>query len=101
MTFTKFATEAELPANDEAKEFSCGEKTICVANVNGTITAMDNVCLHRGGPLGQGVIEGSKIICPWHGWAFDAKTGEAAHNANARVAVYTVKIEDGNVMIEQ
>ena len=75
MTFTKLTTQSELPGNDEAKEFPCGDKTICVANVNGTITAMDNVCLHRGGPLGQGVIEGSKIICPWHGWAFDTKTG--------------------------
>jgi nitrite reductase (NADH) small subunit len=100
MGFTKLTTQSELPGNDEAKEFPCGEKTICVANVNGTITAMDNVCLHRGGPLGQGVIEGSKIICPWHGWTFDTKTGEAVHNPNAKVAVYPIKIENGDVMID-
>ena len=49
---------------------------------------------------GQGVIEGSKIICPWHGWAFDTKTGEAAHNASAKVVVYPLKVEDGDVMIQ-
>jgi nitrite reductase (NADH) small subunit len=98
--FTKLTTQAELPANNEAKEFPCGDKTICVANVEGTITAMDNVCLHRGGPLGQGIIEGSKIICAWHGWTFDTKTGEAVHNANAKVAVYPIKIENGEVLIE-
>src|SRR6476659_3902006 len=100
MSFTKLTTRPELPGNDEAKEFPCGEKTICVANVNGTITAMDNVCLHRGGPLGQGVIEGDKVVCPWHGWQWDPKTGQAAHNPAAKVAVYSLKVEGGDVMIE-
>ena len=56
MPFTKFANQSDLPAPNEAKEFTCGDKTICIANVNGEISAMDNICLHRGGPLGQGVI---------------------------------------------
>jgi nitrite reductase (NADH) small subunit len=50
----KLTTQSELPAVDEAKEFPCGDRTICVANVNGTYSAIDNVCLHRGGPLGEG-----------------------------------------------
>ncbi len=100
MPLTKLTTQSELPAPGEAKEFSCGEKTICLANVNGIISAMDNVCLHRGGPLGQGVIDGDKVVCPWHGWAWDPKTGQAGHNPNARVAVYPIKVENGEVMIE-
>ena len=98
--FVKLATQSELPAEGEVKEFPCGDKVICVANVNGSITAMDNVCLHRGGPLGQGVIEGNKVVCPWHGWQWDPKTGEAAHNPNAKIAVYPVKIEGGDVLVE-
>jgi nitrite reductase (NADH) small subunit len=100
MPFVRIASQSELPPNNEAKEFPCGEKTICVANVNGTITAMDNVCLHRGGPLGQGTIEKGKVVCPWHGWAWDPATGQAAHNSNAKVAVYPLKIENGDVLIE-
>jgi nitrite reductase (NADH) small subunit len=99
-TFTKLTTESELPPADEAKEFPCGAKTICVANVNGAFSAMDNVCLHRGGPLGQGMIEGGKLVCPWHGWAWDPKTGEAVQNPSAKVAVYPLKIENGDVFIE-
>ncbi len=103
-TFIKLTTQSELPAADEAKEFPCSvkgeDKTICIANVNGVYSAMDNVCLHRGGPLGQGMIENGKVVCPWHGWAYDPKTGEAAHNASAKVAVYPLKIEDGDVMVE-
>jgi nitrite reductase/ring-hydroxylating ferredoxin subunit len=45
--FVKIAAQSELPSANEAKEFPCGDKTICVANVNGEISAMDNICLHR------------------------------------------------------
>ena len=100
MGFTKIATQPELPAINQAKEFACGPKEICVANVNGTYTAMDNICLHQGGPLGQGMIENGKVVCPWHAWAYDPKTGQAAHNAAAKVAVYPLKIENGDVLIE-
>jgi len=62
--FTKLATQSELPAPNEAKEFTCGNKEICIANTNGTYSAMDNVCLHQGGPLGQGTIEKGKVVCP-------------------------------------
>jgi nitrite reductase/ring-hydroxylating ferredoxin subunit len=98
--FTKLATESELPAADHVKELPCGEKMMCVANVGGAITAMDNVCLHRGGPLGQGEIEDGKVVCPWHGWQWDPKTGEAVHNPSAKLNVYPLKIENGEVMIE-
>jgi nitrite reductase (NADH) small subunit len=99
-TLTKLTTESELPPTDEAKEFPCGAKTICVANVKGVYNAMDNVCLHRGGPLGQGMIEGGKVVCPWHGWAYDPKTGEAEQNPSTKVAVYALKIENGDVLVE-
>jgi nitrite reductase (NADH) small subunit len=98
--FTKLATQSELPPENRAKEFSCGQKVICVANVGGTITALDNVCLHRGGPLGQGSIEAGKIVCPWHGWPWNPQTGEAVHNPNAKLTVYPLKIENGDVLID-
>jgi nitrite reductase (NADH) small subunit len=98
--FIKLTTQSELPAADEAKEFPCGEKTICVANVSGTISAMDNICLHRGGPLGQGTIENGKVVCPWHSWAWDPKTGEAVQNPNLKLVVYPISIDNGDVLID-
>jgi nitrite reductase/ring-hydroxylating ferredoxin subunit len=98
--FAKLTTQSELPAENEAKEFTVGDKVICVANVNGIMNAMDNVCLHRGGPLGQGMIEDGKVVCPWHGWVWDPETGEAAHNPAARIRVYRLKMENGDVLIE-
>jgi len=99
-SFVKISVQSELPDRNQAKEFRCDDKEICVANVNGDYSAMDNICLHRGGPLGQGTIENGKLICPWHAWAWDPKTGAAAHSASVKVAVYPIKIENGDVLVE-
>ena len=100
MSFTKLTTRSELPALNEAKEFLCGERMICVANVNGTISAMDNVCQHHGGPLGQGVIHKGKVVCPWHGWAYDPQSGALDFNPSARLAIFPLKMEGDDVFIE-
>ena len=98
--WTRIASKSELPAPGEAKEFDCNGKLVCVANVGGELSALDNVCPHRGGPLGQGVIEGTKIVCPWHGWQFDAKTGAVGHAPDQRVATYHLKVEGDDVLVE-
>ena len=71
---------------------------LCIANVGGDISAMDNVCPHRGGPLGEGIVENGKVVCPWHAWAFDLKTGEATHAPLTKVPVYEVKVEGEDVL---
>ena len=100
MPYTRLTTESDLPAPGEAKEFEIAGKTICVANVNGTITAIDNVCLHMGGPLGQGYINGGKIVCPWHGWEYDAKTGQLFDDPKSKLDLYPIKVENGDVLVD-
>jgi nitrite reductase (NADH) small subunit len=95
----KLLATSDLPACDKVKEVYVNGRFVCVANVNGEICAMDNVCPHWGGPLGQGRIEDGKLVCPWHGWTFDPKTGETPRKANTRVSVHTVKIEGDDVFI--
>jgi nitrite reductase/ring-hydroxylating ferredoxin subunit len=98
--WTRIASRADLPAEGEAKEFTPGDKVICVANVDGAFSAMDNMCAHRGGPLGQGVVLDGKVVCPWHGWMYDPRTGVPDVNPNLRVAVYPIKVEGEEVLIE-
>ena len=100
MGFVRIGNKAELPAEGQAREFTLDGKVICVARVEGALSAMDNVCPHRGGPLGQGVVLDGKLICPWHGWQYDPKTGEAGHNSGVKVAVYPIKVEGEDVMVE-
>ena len=100
MAYIKLTTQSELPAPGEAKEFEVDGATICVANVNGTCSAMENICMHMGGPLGQGYVEGNKVVCPWHGWEYDAATGTLEGDPKSKLAVYPIKVENGDVLIE-
>ena len=98
--FLRVMGVSELPPLGEAREAFCGDKQLCIANSGGAISAMGNVCPHRGGPLGQGIVEDGKIICPWHAWAFDLKTGVAVHSPHATVDVYEIKVEGEDVLVK-
>ncbi len=100
MALIRLAPQSELPAVNSVKEFPCGDKTVCIANVSGKFSALDNVCLHLGGPLGEGTVEHGKVVCPWYGWQYDPQTGATTHNANLKVAMYPLKIENGDVLVE-
>ncbi len=100
MPLLKIATRSQLPPAGEAKEFTVGNRVICVANIGGVYSAVDNVCSHRGGPLGQGVIMDSKLICPWHGWQYDVTTGIPVQNPNLKIDVYPLKIQGEDVFVE-
>jgi nitrite reductase (NADH) small subunit len=94
----KICVRGQLPRPGEAKELSAGDRTLCIANINGVIHALDNECPHRGGPLAEGMIEDGKLICPWHAWSFDPATG-ATQNSQEKVAVYPVTIEGEEVFV--
>jgi len=68
-------------------------------NVEGTVYATSNVCLHRGGPLGQGLLEGHSVMCPWHAWSWDVRTGENTANPILRIPSYEVRVEGGDVLV--
>ena len=97
--FVRLCSKADLPEDGEAKEITLGDKVICVASVNGTISAMDNVCLHRGGPLGQGSLDGQVVMCPWHAWTYDVTTGVSTVSPELSVPRYDVKLEGGEVFV--
>ena len=96
----KLANKTDLPGDGEAKEFPLGDKVVCVANIDGSCSAMDNICVHRGGPLGQGIVLDGKVVCPWHGWMYDPKTGAADADPALRVRVYPLKIEGEDLMVD-
>lgn len=76
-----------------------GGKSVAVFNVEGTIHAVDNTCCHRGGPLGEGEVEGNIVTCPWHGWRFNVTTGACINNPSAKVEAYQVKVEGDDVKV--
>ena len=87
----------DIPAG-QGKTISLGEKRIALFNVDGVFYAVDDTCLHRGGPLGEGELEGCIVTCPWHGWKFDVWSGEMTMNA-AALNCYPTRVDAGDVQV--
>ena len=97
-TFTRVADTADLKPG-EGTVVEVAGKTLALFNVDGTFYALDNTCLHRGGPLGEGELEGAVVTCPWHGWRFDVTTGACELTPEAKVPTYPVKVEGQDVYV--
>jgi len=74
-------------------------REFAVYTVAGKVCAVDDKCPHKGGPLGAGMLEGSKIVCPLHGWAFDAETGVCDVRPDRPVSTYPTRVRDGQIEI--
>ncbi|MFO0950948.1 MAG: Rieske 2Fe-2S domain-containing protein [Isosphaeraceae bacterium] len=97
--FVKMATLEELPPGGK-KEVEHGGRIFALFNVGGVISAIDGVCPHQGGPLADGALEGTTVTCPWHGWQFDVCTGKTPLGPRIKQAVYGVKVEGQDVLVE-
>ena len=95
---TKVADVAEM-GDGQARVVEVDGRSIAVFNVAGQFYAIDNLCPHRGGPLGEGDVEGKIVICPWHAWRWDVTTGANANNPAVRVACYPVTVEAGSIFV--
>ena len=97
-TFTRVADTADLKPG-EGTVVEVAGKTLALFNVDGTFYALDNTCLHRGGPLGEGELEGAVVTCPWHGWRWDVTSGANTNNPAVKVACFPVKVEGSSVLV--
>jgi nitrite reductase/ring-hydroxylating ferredoxin subunit len=98
MGFVRAGKTSEVPAGT-IKDFQVEGTVVAVANVGGTYYAITNSCLHRGGPLGQGVMEGPIVTCPWHGWQFDVTNGKVAQNETVGVGCYPTEIRGEDIFV--
>ncbi len=80
-------------------EASLGGRTFCVATLHGKTFVLDNECPHHGGPLGEGVLENGKVVCPWHAYGFDLKTGLCDQDPDLRVRVFEAVVEGEEVLV--
>jgi nitrite reductase (NADH) small subunit len=66
---------------------------------DGSIFAMRDRCPHRGGPLSQGIVHGTRVTCPLHGWVIELGTGEAVAPDQGCVPTVPVRIADGRILL--
>jgi nitrite reductase (NADH) small subunit len=99
MPFVRAVKKSEV-APGTICELQIEGKTIALANVDGKFHAIDGICLHRGGPLGQGELGGKVVTCPWHGWQYDVTTGKATMNPAVGVECYAVEIRGDDIFVD-
>ena len=99
MGFVRAAKIGDVPPGT-IREFQVEGKAIALANVNGQFHAIDNTCIHRGGPLADGLLNGTMVTCPWHGWEYDVRTGRVGQNPAAGVACYPVELRGEDVFVD-
>lgn len=75
------------------------ERRLALFRHSGQIFALDETCPHRGGPLHEGTIENDVVLCPWHQWQFDLRTGVSPINPLSKVRTYAVRVDRGNVFV--
>jgi nitrite reductase/ring-hydroxylating ferredoxin subunit len=96
--FVKVASTSNLKPG-AAMTVEVDGKTIALFNVAGKIYATDNTCLHQGGPLGEGILDGEIVSCPWHQWEYNVRTGEKVGSSSIKVNTYPVEIEGTDIKV--
>ena len=100
MTAERVTSMAEVPVG-EVRVVQCGARSVAVSNIDGTLYAIDNLCTHDNGPLGEGRLRNGRIVCPRHGAAFDARTGKVLTLPAVRsVHAYPVTVDGDAVYID-
>jgi nitrite reductase/ring-hydroxylating ferredoxin subunit len=76
-----------------------GNIKVALFRCEGVIYAIRNQCPHMGGDLGEGLLTGDVVRCPWHGWKFNVKTGKSPEAEMVAVRSFEVKLEGADVYV--
>lgn len=96
MTWRVVCRRDQIPA-DRGWPVSVGTESIAVFEVGDGLVAVENVCRHVGNPIDDGFVESGCVICPWHGWRYDLRTGEHLTLFGRRQGIRTYPVrEDGD-----
>jgi len=98
MAFVRAANTGDIPPGT-IREFQLEGTAVAVANVDGRFYAINNICVHRGGPLADGPLEGAVVTCPWHGWQYDVRTGKVGQSPTVGVACYPVEVRGEEIFV--
>jgi nitrite reductase (NADH) small subunit len=94
-------TEIENIPLREGRAVQIGDREIAIFNLGERFVACDNACPHRGGPLADGIVSGTHVVCPLHAYKVCLDTGNVTKpEVCVKVDTYEVKVEGGVVMVD-
>ena len=99
MPLLKVKSLGELPPGSMV-EIEHGDATYALCNVKGEIHCFDGLCPHAGGPLAEGNLIGDTVVCPWHAWEFDIRSGATDSDDEAKLAIFPVVVQNGDILVD-
>ncbi len=91
---------SRLPEGQATTAFVDGER-LAIVRFDSALYALSNVCSHQNGPLGEGCVRNGYLECPWHGYQFDPRTGQAPPGFDDRVPTYPIVTIDGITYVKR
>jgi nitrite reductase/ring-hydroxylating ferredoxin subunit len=62
--------------------------------------ALDNLCLHRGGPICEGFIDHQDVVtCPWHGWSYEVRTGTMVQDPRVGLSKHEIQLDGDQIFV--
>lgn len=98
--WTRITHTGNIPPR-EGRSIALAGRNIAIFNLNGRFVTIENECPHQGGPLCDGIVSGTTVVCPLHGWRFDLDTGLAVRaSLPSCVTTFPTRVEDGVVLVD-
>lgn len=99
MPLVRLGSASDLPPGSVIQA-EVGGRAFAVCNVAGEFHVLEGVCPHAGGPLGEGALHGATLVCPWHAWEFDCRTGANDFDPDVIVPAFSAKVEGGQILVD-
>jgi nitrite reductase (NADH) small subunit len=99
MDFVKVGSILKLPPGSVMEVEVAGRK-YAVCNSAGVVYALDGTCPHAGGPLGHGALHDCMLVCPWHAWEYDCRTGRNDFDPELKIDTFPVRLDGNDILIE-
>ncbi len=94
-------TRIENVPPQEGRSVSIGGMELAIFNLGDRFATIENQCPHKGGPLCDGIVSGTAVVCPLHGWRFDLNTGLAIRaSLPACLTTFPTRVEGGIILVD-
>ncbi len=93
------ACRVDEVVENKAKIVTISGERVAIYKYEGKLSAVNNVCRHQGGPIGEGKIIDGCITCPWHGYQYLPGNGQSPPPFTEKLETYYLKLEDGKIWV--
>jgi len=99
--WVRIARCSDIPLR-EGRAVKVGNREIAIFNLGDRFLTIDNRCPHKGGPLADGIVSGTTVVCPLHAWKLSLETGNGVNgpSASSCVETFRTRVEDGTVLLD-